>query len=242
MAAAVALGTSFVAWERRAAVPLLPIRLFRHRHFANAAVVAFAYGVGLFGSTYLVPVFAQDIAHYGAAEAGYLLLPPGIALAIAIAIGGRLTDRLHPAPILVFGLALFALSSLLLAFAGAGTGFCLMQLEASVIAGLIVRDCVPLGSISIRNSHGTFSRCGVPTGSDGSRLPRSIETKRRSMLLCGDAIDGSVRFTVPSGPTLSMSMRVRTEPGSALRASATAKSRNRWPFSFVGSNLNAGRL
>jgi MFS transporter, DHA2 family, multidrug resistance protein len=128
MAGAVALGALFIAWERRAAVPLLPIRLFRHRHFANAAVVAFAYGVGLFGSTYLVPVFAQDIAHYSAAEAGYLLVPPGIALAFAIAIGGRLTDRLHPAPILVFGLALFALSSLLLAFAGAGTGFWLLAL------------------------------------------------------------------------------------------------------------------
>ncbi len=40
------------------------------------------------------PVFAQDIAHYSAAEAGYLLAPPGIALAFAIALGGRLTDRI----------------------------------------------------------------------------------------------------------------------------------------------------
>jgi EmrB/QacA subfamily drug resistance transporter len=126
--AAAALGAAFVAWERRAAVPLLPIGLFRHRHFANAAIVAFAYGAGLFGSTYLVPVFAQDIAHYGAAQAGNLLVAPGIALAIAIAIGGRLTDRLHPAPILVWGLVLFALSSLLLAFAGARTGFALLAL------------------------------------------------------------------------------------------------------------------
>ena len=51
-------------------------------------------------------------------EAGYLLLPPGIALAFAIAIGGRLTDRMQPAPIIVAGLALFAASSLLLAFSG----------------------------------------------------------------------------------------------------------------------------
>jgi len=73
-------------------------------------------------------VFAQEIAHYDASEAGYLLVPPGIALAGAITIGGRLTDRLHPAPIIVAGLVLFAVSSLLLTFSGAATGFTLLAL------------------------------------------------------------------------------------------------------------------
>jgi MFS transporter, DHA2 family, multidrug resistance protein len=122
------LGVAFVRWERRATTPLLPIGLFRHRPFAGAAIVAFAYGIGLFGTTYLVPVFVQEIANYNAAEAGYLLIPPGIALAIAITIGGALTDRMQPAPIITAGLALFALSSLLLAFSGARTGFGLLAL------------------------------------------------------------------------------------------------------------------
>ena len=127
-ATGLALGAAFVAWELRTAAPLLPIALFRHRPFAAASVVAFAYGIGLFGSTYLVPVFVQDIAHYSAAEAGNLLVAPGIALAIAISAGGHLTDRMQAAPIVVAGLALFALSSLLLAFSGATTGFWLLAL------------------------------------------------------------------------------------------------------------------
>ena len=127
-AAGVLLAMAFIRVEMRTAAPLLPLRLFRHRVFANASIVSFAYGVGLFGTTYLVPVFAQEIVHYGAAQAGYLLLPPGIALAIAIAVGGRLTDRLEPAPIIVAGLALFALSSLLLALSGPATGFTLLAL------------------------------------------------------------------------------------------------------------------
>jgi len=126
--AGIGFAAGFIGWEMRAAAPLLPIRLFRHRPFANASIVAFAYGIGLFGSTYLVPVFAQEIAHYDASEAGYLLVPPGIALAGAITIGGRLTDRLHPAPIIVAGLVLFAVSSLLLTFSGAATGFTLLAL------------------------------------------------------------------------------------------------------------------
>lgn len=123
-----ALSAAFIAWETHARAPLLPIRLFCRRPFAGASIVAFAYGTGLFGSTYLVPVFAQEIAHYSATEAGYLLVPPGIALAIAIVVGGRLTDRMHAAPIIIAGLALFALSSLLLAFSGATTGFTLLAL------------------------------------------------------------------------------------------------------------------
>jgi EmrB/QacA subfamily drug resistance transporter len=124
----VVLAAAFVAWERRTQAPLLPIALFRHRPFAGASIVAFAYGIGLFGSTYLVPVFAQQIAHYDATDAGWLLMPPGIALAIAIAVGGRMSDRMHPAPVIIAGLALFALSSLLLAFSGAATGFALLAL------------------------------------------------------------------------------------------------------------------
>jgi len=128
VAGGLALSAAFIGWEMRTAAPLLPIGLFRHRPFAGASIVAFAYGIGLFGSTYLVPVFAQDIAHYSASEAGYLLAPPGIALAFAIALGGRLTDRIQAAPIIIAGLALFALSSLLLAFSGAATGFTLLAL------------------------------------------------------------------------------------------------------------------
>jgi EmrB/QacA subfamily drug resistance transporter len=128
IAACLALGAAFIRREMRTSSPLLPIRLFRHRSFAAAAIVAFAYGVGLFGTTYLVPVFVQQVANYGAARAGYLLVPPGLALAAAIAMGGRLTDRVAPARVIIAGLALFAASSLLLALSRGETGFALLAL------------------------------------------------------------------------------------------------------------------
>ena len=128
----IGLTLAFIGWEERAPTPLLALRLFRHRGFAAAAIVSFAYGLGLFGTTYLVPVFVQDIAAYNASRAGYLLVLPGLALAGAIVIGGRLTDRVDTRYVIVAGLALFALSSLLLAFSGAGTSF------AALAAWLII--------------------------------------------------------------------------------------------------------
>src|SRR5690349_8419339 len=75
-----ALAMGFVAWQRRTADPLLNVALFRHRGFTGAALVAFAYGVGLFGTTYLMPVLVQEVAAYDAGKAGFLLAPGGVAL------------------------------------------------------------------------------------------------------------------------------------------------------------------
>jgi len=129
---ALALTSGFVAWQFHAPAPLLPVRLLARRGFRAALMVALAYGLGLFGTTYLVPVFVQDIAAYGPAKAGNLLLAPGLALALAIALGGRLTDRTAPRQVVAWGLACFALSSLLLACATGTTAFWLLSLWLTI--------------------------------------------------------------------------------------------------------------
>jgi len=117
------LVAGFVGWEFRVRAPLLSLKLFAGGGFRATALVALAYGLGLFGTTYLIPVFVQDVAGYSPSRAGALLIVPGVGLAVTIALAGRWTDRVEPRRIVIAGLALFALSSLLLAFAGQGTGF-----------------------------------------------------------------------------------------------------------------------
>jgi DHA2 family multidrug resistance protein len=123
---------SFVRWQLRARAPLLALRLLTTGSFRAALLVALAYGLGLFGTTYLVPVFVQDVAGYGPAKAGNLLTVPGLALALAIAFAGRLTDRTAPRYIVAGGLACFAVSSLLLAFATGATAFWLLALWLTI--------------------------------------------------------------------------------------------------------------
>jgi EmrB/QacA subfamily drug resistance transporter len=117
------LAYAFIHRELRTPHPLLDVRLFRSRSFVGAALVSLAYGVGVFGSTYLVPVLVQEVAHFSASRAGLLLLIPGIALGIAIVFGGRLSDVIGPRPIIIGALVMFALSSFLLTFAAPETGF-----------------------------------------------------------------------------------------------------------------------
>ena len=54
-----ATGVGFVVHQRRSTHPLMRLDLFEHRAFAMGGCVAFIYGMALFGSTYLVPVFMQ---------------------------------------------------------------------------------------------------------------------------------------------------------------------------------------
>lgn len=110
---ATATAIAFVHWERGRRQPMLDLGIFASPQFVAAALVAFAYGLGLYGSTYLVPLLVQTVARYGPTQAGALLTPAGIALAMVMPLAGWLTDRVHARRLIVSGLALFALSSLL---------------------------------------------------------------------------------------------------------------------------------
>ncbi|QAU32683.1 DHA2 family efflux MFS transporter permease subunit [Janthinobacterium sp. 17J80-10] len=125
----------FVAYQRRAVEPLLSMKLFAYRQFASGALVAFIYGMSLFGSTYLLPVYMQSARHYAPSTAGLILLPAGIVLALVIPLGGRLADRI-PANLLVSGgLALMALSFVLMALGTPTTHY--LAIMAWVVIGRI---------------------------------------------------------------------------------------------------------
>lgn len=121
-----ACGAAFVAWELRRSQPMFDPRVFRDPVFAAAAAVGFAYGVGLYGSTFLVPLFVQTISGFSVMKAGILLLPGGLLLALCIPLAGRLTNRHSPHYIVCAGLGCFALSFLLFAGASARTEFWLL--------------------------------------------------------------------------------------------------------------------
>ncbi|WP_286758189.1 DHA2 family efflux MFS transporter permease subunit [Ralstonia sp. RL] len=116
----------FVSWQRRVESPLLDLRLFSYRQFAMGAVVAFIYGAGLYGSTYLVPVYMQVALAYAPSRAGLVLLPAGLVLAVTIMLAGRLTNRIEPFRLVSFGLAALALSFFLMATNTRDTSYLLL--------------------------------------------------------------------------------------------------------------------
>ena len=120
--------------------PLMNLVLFDHQPFAMGSLVAFIYGMALFGSTYLIPVFMQLGLGLSASYVGTILLPAGLVLALTIGIAGRLADR-WPAHLLVSaGVALLSLSFALMVTIDQGTVIGL--LVAWAVLGRIGLGCI----------------------------------------------------------------------------------------------------
>jgi EmrB/QacA subfamily drug resistance transporter len=122
----------FLWHESRTPKPLINLQLFRARPYAMGSLVAFIYGMGLFGSTYLVPVFMQSALHFPPSQAGAVLLPAGLILAGTIPVGGRLADRFAPYALVAIGLALLAASFVLMASVGPATALSVLMLWTAI--------------------------------------------------------------------------------------------------------------
>ena len=119
---------AFIGWELKTPEPLVNLTVFSISRYAAAAAVALIFGAGIYGSSYLVPLFVQTVQGYTPTRAGELLIPGGLILGIVFPIAGRLTDRLPAYVMIATGLFIFGLSNLLLYDVDVDTGFWRMAL------------------------------------------------------------------------------------------------------------------
>ena len=123
LVAAAAAGSAFLVWELRVSQPLVHLRVLAVGSFAAAACVAVVFGIGQFGTTYLIPLFVQTIQGLTPLDAGLLLMPGALLLGIFMPLGGYLCDRLPARALLVTGLLAFAASTVALMHVDVNTAF-----------------------------------------------------------------------------------------------------------------------
>ena len=111
VAAAVIAVTALVAvviWELRQEQPVVDFRILANRNFALAAVIMYAIGFTMYGSTAILPIFLQTILGYTALLSGLVLSPGGIAMMLGMLLVGRLLGRFQARWLIVFGLIVAA--------------------------------------------------------------------------------------------------------------------------------------
>ena len=140
IAASLVLLGVFVVVQKRTTHPLIRLELFTHPAFMRGAIVAFIYGAALFGSTYLLPVFMQMALALPPSQAGAVLLPAGIVLAVVIPLVGRSSTVANRSRYIVVGLALLAVSFAAMRFIGLGTA--LGWIVALAIVGRVGLGCI----------------------------------------------------------------------------------------------------
>lgn len=107
---ATATGIGFIAWELHVSQPLVNLRVLATGQFAAAACVACVFGMGLFGTTYLIPLFVQTVQGFTPLAAGMLIMPGALLLGLFMPFGGYLCDRLPARALIMTGLTCFAAS------------------------------------------------------------------------------------------------------------------------------------
>ena len=106
----------FLYVEFTAEHPLIEISLFKDFNFAVTNAILFIFGLGMFGSTFLLPLYLQNSLGYTAFQAGAFFLPVGIIQAFTSPVSGLLSDKINPKIPGALGVFLLAFSLYLNSF------------------------------------------------------------------------------------------------------------------------------
>ncbi len=122
--AGVALLALFVAAERRAEEPILPMRLFKNRVFGVSSALGFVVGFAMFGTITFLPLYLQIVKGVNPTVSGLWLLPLMIGLLLTSVSSGQLISRTGRYKIFpIIGTALITIGLLLLSRLGPDTSW-----------------------------------------------------------------------------------------------------------------------
>jgi MFS transporter, DHA2 family, multidrug resistance protein len=88
--------------------PILDLTMFRNRTFGISFVFMFVLGFALFGTTVLIPQFAQTLLGYTAEQAGLSISPGGLTVMFLMPLVGFLVGRVDPRYLIAYGFASMA--------------------------------------------------------------------------------------------------------------------------------------
>jgi DHA2 family multidrug resistance protein len=83
----------FIWQELRTQHPAVDLRVLRHRSLAAGSLYSGILGMGLYGTLFAVPIFAQSILGFSATQTGFLLAPSALASAIMMILVGKLSTQ-----------------------------------------------------------------------------------------------------------------------------------------------------
>ena len=113
--AAAALGVAFVAWEGRAAEPVMDLALFRNPVFSRCVAASGMMAFAMMGALVFVPLYFQLVLGMSPTQAGLMLLPQIAGMMATSILGGRFvssTGRLRPFLVAGVGLEALGLASI----------------------------------------------------------------------------------------------------------------------------------
>lgn len=162
-AASAVMLVAFILAERRAADPILPLRLFKNRSFVLVNLIIVVSAALLFGGIVYIPIFLQTVLGKSATNSGLLLLPLMAGIVTGSIASGQITSRTGKTRhVGLIGLAVATVALYLLSRITADTSASTVSWEM-VLLGLGIGPSLPLMPLIAQNLFGPRD-IGVVTG------------------------------------------------------------------------------
>jgi EmrB/QacA subfamily drug resistance transporter len=152
LAAGALLVAAFVAWERRAKDPMIPISFFRSRAFSAGNLAIFMVFASLTAEVYFFAQFLQTGLGYDALGAGLRMMPWTGTFLLVGPIAGAMADRIGERPLMVAGLLLQAAGTIWIALIASPDLSYAEFVVPLVIAGVGISMAIPSAQNSVLGS------------------------------------------------------------------------------------------
>jgi DHA2 family multidrug resistance protein len=100
----------FITHELTTKHPLIDLRLLADQNFGITNMVLFIFSMGMFGSTFLMPMYLQNSLGYTAFQAGLVFMPVGIIQGLISPLAGILSSKINAKIPLITGIGLMFFS------------------------------------------------------------------------------------------------------------------------------------
>jgi MFS transporter, DHA2 family, multidrug resistance protein len=100
----------FITRELTTKHPLIDLRLLGDYNFGMGNLVLIIFAIGMFGSTFLLPLYLQNAMGYTAVQAGAVFLPVGFIQGMMSPIAGKVSDKINPKLPMIIGVTLLGVS------------------------------------------------------------------------------------------------------------------------------------
>ena len=160
----------FIWRELTAKRPAVDLKVLRHRSLAAGSLYSAILGMGLYGTLFAVPIFAQNVLHFTAMQTGMLLFPGALAAGIMMPILGKVTSKIDSRLLIASGAIITSLVMFQLAKINSNTG------TEALFYPLLWRGVgtvlmfLPLSLATI----GSLPKSDIPAGSGFYNLTRQL--------------------------------------------------------------------
>ena len=143
----------FVAVERRASDPIMPLSIYSNRTVSVSLIAVFLTGFGMFGSIIFIPLFFQGVLGASATSSGSFLTPMMLGMVVAAALSGQTLSRLggHYRIQGLVGIVVMGVGTLLISRMTADTSFG-QAVAGIVITGIGLGITFPSFTIAVQNA------------------------------------------------------------------------------------------